>query len=262
MTENQPVPSTGEQAPPPPPPPPPAEPPAPPAASGRFDIGYLFGFAFRDPRALSKFMIGSLMVLLIPLLGLGLFALLGFGVRTARGTMRGDEHPMPDWDDFGGLLVDGLKAVGVILGYSLVAIAMGLLLLGIGVLWAAIGQSMGSPAVVVTSILGSITSVFFLVFAALFAKALIPAGIMQLAATGRFGAAFRLSDNLAWIRGSLGTYVVLLLTLILFAIVSDLTILLCLIGAIPGYFWGITAAAAAVGHTGRLIGIRVEPDVG
>ena len=131
---------------------------------------------------------------------------------------------MPDWDDFGGLLVDGLKALGVVLGYSLAALSMGLVLLGIGAFWMVIGQSMGSPAVVVTSVLGSVTSVFFLVFAALIAKALIPAGIMQLAATGRFTAAFRLNENIAWIRGSLGTYFVLLLTLILFAIISDATV--------------------------------------
>ena len=255
MTEDQPVPTTGEQQAPPPPPPP--SPPAP----ERFDIGHLFGFAFRDPKALSKFMIGSLMVLLIPLLGLGLLALLGFGLRTARGTLRGDEHPMPDWDDFGGLLGDGLKALGVVLGYSLAVIAMGAVLVGIVIFWAVIGQSMGSPAVVVTSVLGSIASVIFLVFAALIAKALIPAGIMQLAATGRFSAAFRLNENIAWIRGNFGTYVVMLLTLILFAIVSDLTLILCLIGAIPGYFWGVAAAGAAMGHTGRLMGIRVEPGV-
>ena len=168
---------------------------------------------------------------------------------------------MPDWDDFGGVLADGLKALGVVLGYSLAVIAMGAVVVGIGILWAVIGQSMGSPVVVVTSVLGSVASVIFLVFAALVAKALIPAGIMQLAATGRFSAAFRLNENIAWIRGSFGTYVVMLLTLILFAIVSDLTILLCLVGAIPGYFWGVTAAGAAVGHTGRLMGVRVEPGV-
>ena len=167
---------------------------------------------------------------------------------------------MPDWDDFGGVLADGLKALGVVLGYSLAVIAMGAAVVGI-VIWAVIGQSMGSPVVVVTSVLGSVASVIFLVFAALMAKALIPAGIMQLAATGRFSAAFRLNENIAWIRGSFGTYVVMLLTLILFAIVSDLTLLLCLVGAIPGYFWGVTAAGAAMGHTGRLMGVRVEPGV-
>ena len=250
MTEDQPVLPTDE-----PPPPPPPAPPAP----ERFDLGSLFTFAFRDPKALSKFVIGSLMVVLIPLFGLGLLALLGFGVRTARGALRGDEHPMADWDDFGGVLLDGIKVFGVIAGYTLAAVVMGLALVAIGVFWALIGQSMGSPAVVATSVIGSLTSIFFLVFAALIAKALIPAGIVQLAATGRFTAAFRVSKNVGLIRANFGNYIVLLLSLILFAFIADLTVLLCLIGAIPGYFWGMTVAGAAIGRTGRLMGVREEP---
>ena len=250
MTEDQPVLPTDE-----PPPPPPPAPPAP----ERFDLGGLFRFAFRDPKALSKFVIGSLMVVLIPLFGLGLLALLGFGVRTARGALRGDEHPMADWDDFGGVLLDGIKVFGVIAGYTLAAVVMGLALVAIGVFWALIGQSMGSPAVVATSVIGSLTSIFFLVFAALIAKALIPAGIVQLAATGRFTAAFRLNRNVSLIRANFGNYIVLLLSLILFAFIADLTVLLCLVGAIPGYFWGMTVAGAAIGRTGRLMGVREEP---
>ena len=253
MTEDRPTPPTDEAPPPPPPPAPPAP--------ERFDLGHLFAFAFRDPNALSKFVIGSLMVVLIPLFGLGLLALLGFGVRTARGALRGEEHPMPDWDDFGGVLMDGLKAFGVIAGYTLAAVAMGLGLVAIGVFWALIGQSIGSPAVVATSVIGSLISIFFLVFAALIANALIPLGIAQLAATGRFTTGFRLNENVALIRGGFGAYIVLLLSLILFSIIADLTILLCLVGAIPGYFWGVTAAGAAIGHTGRLMGVRTEPGV-
>lgn len=251
MTEDRPTPPTDEAPPPPPPPAPPAP--------ERFDLGHLFAFAFRDPNALSKFVIGSLMVVLIPLFGLGLLALLGFGVRTARGALRGEEHPMPDWDDFGGVLMDGFKAFGVIAVYTLAAVMMGFALVAIGVFWALIGQSVGSPGLVATSVIGSLASIFFLVFAALITHALIPLGVAQLAATGRFTAGFRLNENVALIRGGFGTYIVLLLSLILFSIIADLTILLCLVGAIPGYFWGITVAGAAIGHTGRLMGVRTEP---
>lgn len=251
MTEDQPVAATDQ------PPPPPAAPPP-----ERFDLGRLFAFAFRDPKALAKFVIGSLMVLLIPLFGLGLFALLGFGVRTARGALRGDEHPMPDWNDFGGILLDGLKAFWVIFGYAAAAIFLGLLLVGIGALWVAIGESMGSSVLVITSILGSVAGIIFLVFCALLVKALIPAGLLQLAATRRFSAAFRVNENLGWIREGFGTYVLMLLSLILFAIISDATVLLCIVGAIPGHFWWFTVGGATIGHAGRLMGVRVEPDVG
>ena len=74
----------------------------------------------------------------------------------------------------------------------------------------------GSPALVITSILGSVAGIIFLVFCALLVKALIPAGLLQLAATGRFSAAFRVNENLGWIRDSFGTYVLMLLTLVLF----------------------------------------------
>ena len=259
MNEDHPV-LAGEDAAPPPPPSPSSGAAATGAAPARerFDLGSLFTFAFRDPKALSKFLIGCIMVLLIPLLGFGLLPLMGFGVRTARGALRGDEHPMPDWDDFGGLLLDGLKAAGVIVGYSLVAGMVGLLLVAIGIFWVAIGEEIGSAAIVVTSILGSVAAVIFLVLCALLVKALIPAGLLQLAATGRFTAAFRLNENLAAIRGSLGTYVVLLLTLILFAIISDATVLLCIVGAIPGMFWWFAVAGASIGHAGRLMGAREE----
>ena len=253
MTEDQRVETAGEPPPPPPPTPPAAE---------RFNLGRLFGFAFQDPKALSKFVIGSLMVVLIPLFGLGLLALLGFGVRTARGALRGDEHPMPDWDDFGGILFDGLKALGVIAGYAAAAIFLGLVLVGIGALWIVIGESMGSPALVITSILGSVAGIIFLVFCALLVKALIPAGLLQLAATGRFSAAFRVNENLGWIRDSFGTYVLMLLTLVLFSILADATVLLCIVGAIPGHFWWYTVGGATIGQTGRLMGVRVEPGVG
>ena len=82
---------------------------------------------------------------------------------------------------------------------------------------------------------------------------------MQLAATGRFTAAFRLNQNVGLIRANFGNYIVLLLSLILFAFVADLTVLLCLVGAIPGYFWGMTVAGAAIGRTGRLMGVRTDP---
>lgn len=261
MSEDRAITTAAGAAPPPPPPSsppaaiPPPEPPPPGPPPDRFDVGALLGFAFRDPRALSKFLVGCLAVLLIPLLGLGLVALLGFAVRTARGALRGAEHPMPDWDDLGGLLLDGIKALGVVLAYSVAAVVLGVVLLAFCAFWLMIGESVGSPALVVTSVFGVVAAVFFLVLVGLLAKGLLPAGLLRLAATGQFGAAFRFGENLTLISENLRTYLYLLLTLILFAILSDATVLLCIVGAIPGAFWGFAAAGAAIGHAGRLMGV-------
>lgn len=236
-----------------PPPPPPKS-----GAPGRFDLGRLLGFAFRDPRAVSKFVIGSIAVLCIPLFGLGLLALLGFKVRTARGALRGDEHPMPDWDDFGGLLLDGIKALGILLGYAAASAAVGFGFLALGVFWIAIGESMGSPPLVVLAVVGTVVAAFFLLLVILFAKVMLPAGLLRLAQSGRFGSAFRLGENVALVRAHPGAYIVLLLVLVLFAILADASVLLCLVGAIPGAFWGFAASGAAIGHAGRLMGLRDE----
>ena len=95
---------------------------APPA---RIDLGFLLGFAFRDPRAFRKWMIGCLAVLLIPVLGFGLLWLLGFAVQTARGALKGEEHPMPGWDAAASQLADGLRVVAVVLVYAAVVAVVG-----------------------------------------------------------------------------------------------------------------------------------------
>ena len=92
---------------------------------GRLDLGSLFGFAFRDPMAFRKWGIGCLAVLLIPVFGLGLLLLLGFAVQTARGALRGDEHPMPGWNAWASQLADGLRAVAVVLVYGAVVAVVG-----------------------------------------------------------------------------------------------------------------------------------------
>ena len=55
-----------------------------PRRAARFDLGLPLRGPVPDPNALPKFLIGSFMVLLIPLLGFGLIALSGYLLRTAR----------------------------------------------------------------------------------------------------------------------------------------------------------------------------------
>lgn len=258
--------AAGDAAAPPPPPPADAGPPAPPPdlepSAGRrkgtgFDLGYLFSFFFRDPRVVPKLLFGCLAFLFIPVLGIGLVALAGYSLATARGALRGDEHPMPEWDDLGAILLDGLKVAVVVLAYSAAGAVAGIGFLGFTALWVAIGESVGSPAVVILSVFGVVVTLFFVSFLVLVLKGLLPVGLLRLAATDRLGDAFRLSGHLRLIQAHLGTFFFLLLSLILFHILSEATVLLCIIGIVPGVFWGAAASGAAIGHAGRLMGVRV-----
>ena len=263
------------------------------APGARFDLGFLFGFAFRDPLAFRKWGIGCVAVLLIPALGFGLLWLLGFAVQTARGALRGDEHPMPGWNAAASQLVDGLRVVAVVLVYGaavtvvggvLLAVStlIGLVAVGIagGVFAAVFGVAMNSgvapeafggilPEMVAVPVAGAgligaaavfglVVSGWFVLLLALFAKLLVPAGLMQLVATGRIRPALGWIGNLRRIRVHPGTYIVLLLTLVLFAIVANASAALFLVGLVPGIFWGFAASGAAIGHAGRIMGLGDE----
>lgn len=264
---------------------------APPA---RIDLGFLFGFAFEDPRAFRKWMMGCLVVLLIPFLGFGLVWLLGFAVQTARGAMRGEEHPMPGWDGAAGQLADGLRAMVVVLVYAaavmivggalfLASSLIGLVAVGIvgGVLAGIAGAAIDSgvapdvfgqilPELVAVPVAGAgllgasvvfglVVTGWFVVLLAGFAKALLPAGLMQLVATGRIRPALAWTRNLRRVRTQPGTYILLLLVLVLLGILANLSLSLFLVGIVPGLFWAFTASGAAVGHAGRIMGVEVEP---
>lgn len=263
---------------------------APPA---RIDLAFLFGFAFRDPRAFRKWMMGCLAVLLIPFLGFGLLWLLGFAVQTARRAMRGEEHPMPGWDAVASQLADGLRVVAVVLVYAAVVAAVGgalflvgtligLVAFGIvgGVLVGVAGVAMDSgvtpdvfgailPEMVAVPVAGAgllgaaivfglVVTGWFVLLLAGFAKALLPAGLMQLAATGRIRPALAWVRNLRRVRAHPGTYILLLLILVLFGILANLSLSLFLVGLVPGLFWSWTASGAAIGHAGRIMGVEAE----
>ena len=260
---------------------------------GRLDLGSLFGFAFRDPMAFRKWGIGCLAVLLIPFFGLGLLLLLGFAVQTARGALRGDEHPMPGWNAWASQLSDGLRAVAVVLVYGaavtavggalfLVSFLIGMIAVGIvgGVFAGVVGAVTeigvgpdvfgeilpelvavpvaGAGLIGAAAVFGLVVTGWFVVLLAGFTKALLPAGLMQLAATGRIRPALGWVNSLRRIRVHPGTYILLLLILVLFGILVGATVSLFLVGLVPGLFWGFTASGAAIGQAGRIMGVEVE----
>ena len=256
------------------------------------DLGFLFGFAFRDPRAVRKWAIGCVAVLLIPFFGLGLLLLLGFAVQTARGALRGEEHPMPAWDGWASMLADGLRTLGVVLvylcavaivggGIFLVSVLVGLIGVGVagGVFAGIFGAAAESgvipglreallPEVSVpiaasgllgaAGVFGLVVTGWFVLLLAGFAKALLPAGFMQLAATGRIRPALRWIRNLRRIRAHPGTYLLLLLILVLFGILTGASLSLLVVGLVPALFWTLTASGAAIGHAGRIMEVAME----
>src|SRR5436190_419396 len=80
------------------------------------NYGRAFTYVTEDPEWLKKVGIAAL-VLLIPVVG-GII-LLGWGQEITRRVINDDPTPLPDWSNFGDLLIKGLKVFVVILIYIL-----------------------------------------------------------------------------------------------------------------------------------------------
>ena len=212
------------------------------AAPERLDLGDILGAPFRDPRASPKFLGGCLAVIAILFFGLGLLALLGFGFQTAVRARQGEEHPMPEWDDLGSLLGDGLRVLGVILAYGLLVLAL-TVVTGVVSFIPVLGGVVSAIATPLVWLLGLVTAL------------LLPVGLAQMVATGEIRSAFQIQDNVRLVQAHLGTYIFLLLISLLIDVLTNASGLLCLVGFIPGLFWGAAANGTALGRAARSMGI-------
>lgn len=99
------------------------------------------------------------------------FIVRGYGLRLARASARG-QVDRPDWGDYGGQFVDGLKILALGLAF--------------GLAWLLVAGVLGGVAFVVSETAGVIVSSLVLFVASL----LFPASLFTYAATDSFGAAF------------------------------------------------------------------------
>lgn len=79
------------------------------------DIGQSFAYIAEDEKWMQKIGVGAL-IGMIPIVN---FAAFGYQVQVARNVWQGEERPLPDWDDFGKFLVDGLRIMAAMFIYML-----------------------------------------------------------------------------------------------------------------------------------------------
>jgi hypothetical protein len=137
-----------------------------------FDSG-AFGHALGYPRQddYDPVLIGALIEFVggfIPFVNL---IVRGYGLRLARASARGQQE-RPEWGDYGGMFVDGLKIVAVSLAFWLA--------------WGAVGGILGGGTFLVSDTAG--IAVFGLVL--FVASLLFPASLVTYAAHDSFGSAF------------------------------------------------------------------------
>ena len=139
-------------------------------------------FPLQGDTALGRLLIGGLLgifsILIIP----G-FALIGYLLRVLAYSARGEDEP-PPFEDWGGLIVEGLKGTFVLILYGLVPVLILMVVVGVS-------STVGTPGGIVDSlsvvgILATMIAVAILYYAA-------PAGLTNMALEGRMAAAFEFS---------------------------------------------------------------------
>lgn len=124
--------------------------------------------------------LGFLSILVIPA-----FAISGYTLDVIRRTVAGEDEP-PEWDDWGELIVDGIKVAIVGFVYSIVPTVV---ILGLGFVLLGIGGAAGDAGGGILAGVGILT--FLLLIPVMFVVYyLVPAALANMAIKGNLGAAF------------------------------------------------------------------------
>lgn len=229
---------------PPPPPPPPVA--APTAPATQFDFVKPFAYVFEDPRWLQKVLIGGLFYLAAFLI-VGIFFVLGYMARTARNVAAGEATPLPEWEDIGSFLGDGLRMFVVVAAYIVpfVVIAVSFAIPA-GILGAFENegiQALGSGLAGCIACLMVPISLFLMFF--------LPGSLLFTAMEQRIGAGFEFGRIWEFIRGNFANYLLAVVVYLIARFIGGLGIALLCIGVIFTAFWGLLITAHAFGQTWR-----------
>ncbi|HWQ15937.1 MAG TPA: DUF4013 domain-containing protein [Roseiflexaceae bacterium] len=209
------------------------------------DIGRAFSFVTKDESWVTKVLLGGL-ITLIPILGT--LATYGYSYKLARNVARGQERPLPDWNEFGDILTRGLMGIVIQIVYTLPVI-----LLYFIVIFATAGAAAATMDAEGEGGAGALIGLclFPLLFLAAIACGLAAlAAIARYLATDEFGEAFKFGEVFASLRNNIGPFVMLIVTAIAAGIVASLGIFACGIGVLFTAFY----AQLVIGHAlGQLI---------
>lgn len=216
------------------------------------DIGRAFTYMFDDEKWVEKLVIGGLLTLasIIPIVNLftGL-VLVGYSLRILRRVSRGEELPLPQWDDWGGDWVRGLMVALAGLVYALPI----LILTGFSSVLGAIGgyEATGRALEGMVGVCAAATSCLSALWGLAMAF-VFPAALIGYVKEEEFGSFFRFGEIFRFIGDNLGDYIVAILLLIVANLLSGLGVIACAIGVFFTSFWGELVGVHLLGQVSAI----------
>lgn len=216
------------------------------------DFGRAFRFVVDDPDWVKKILIGGAFTLLSAIL-VGAPFVAGYFVRLVRNVARGEERPLPEWDDLGGLFMDGLRAIAVYLAHLVAAMILPVTLGGL-LLVVIAASSQGGDAGEVVGTLAAFGMVGVYAIGGLFMLVLmiyVPAALLRFVLYDRVSAAFEPREVVAIIRRNPANYFLAIVLYLVANFASQLGIVLCCVGVFPLGFWSVCILAWGLGEVSR-----------
>jgi uncharacterized protein DUF4013 len=217
------------------------------------DFARAFRFVVEDPDWIKKILIGGAFTLLSAVL-VGVPFVMGYFVRLLRNVARGEARPLPEWDDLGGLFMEGLRGFVVYLGHLVAAMILpvsagcllGLVMGGAHQARGGAGDALGAMAAFGMVGLYAIGALLMLVL-----MLYVPAALLRFALYDSIAAAFEPREALAIIRRNLANYLLALLLYLVANMASQLGVILCCVGLFPLGFWSVCILAWGLGEVAR-----------
>jgi hypothetical protein len=195
------------------------------------DLAKSFSFVFEDENWVAKIIIGGI-IAIIPVIGW--FFVIGYMVGIARNVIQNNPRPLPEWSDFGQMLVDGLYGFVIGFVYMLPLIIVACIFYAPG-MWLFSGDNGDAgTAGAMFSCCFSFFAVLYGFFAGWF---LIPSALGRYADTDDLGSALRINEVLDLSRANPGAFLVALLVSVLAGFLAGFGVILCCIGVLFTSFY-------------------------
>jgi len=197
-----------------------------------------FDIFSKDPDIVKKLLIGSVLAMT----GIGFIPLAGWRLEHIRRSIEEDNPLLPDWDDFGKFITDGLKMIGFNLVWYLPIILL-VILVSVAVVFASFSFASEDDMV-----LFIVATNFCVVGAALVYT--IPAVLLSMPAYGTLATTGSVKEALnvkkafqLFKQNTSGFLIAGLLSYFVLSILGSIGTILCLVGIYPAYVvgYGLTA---------------------
>jgi hypothetical protein len=206
------------------------------------DFAKAFSFVFDDQDWITKILIGGL-IFLIPVIGS--LIVLGYSLAVTRNVIRRQEPTLPEWSDFGQMLIDGLFGLIIGLVYSLPIIIIVCVAMIPGMAVGVVSEDAGGAL----AGLGSCcAAVFSVVYGLAMVWFFIPVAMARYADTGDMMSALRFRE--IWDISRANYMVFLMALLIYFAagLVASAGSIACIVGALFTSFYSYCVIGHAYGQ--------------